>query len=91
MTRQIPVFLAALLPLGQAGASNLLQDAGFADGIDPSWVVSVVPAGVSWSSTDKAGASDSGSLLFTDVGEFGAQVSQCVNVGMAAVSRAEFS
>jgi len=91
MNRQIFFLITVILPFGQVGASNLLQDAGFAAGIDPPWSVSSVPSGVSWSTTDEADAADSGSLLFTDVGELGALVSQCVNVGMAAVSRAEFS
>ena len=91
MIRQLLFTFAAVLSVGHVMASNLLQDAGFAAGIDPPWSVSSVPSGVSWSTTDEAEAADSGSLLFTDVGEFGALVSQCVNVGMAAVSRAEFS
>lgn len=91
MNRQLLFVIAATLPIGHAMASNLLQDSGFAAGIDPPWAVSNSPSGVSWNTMDEADALDSGSLLFTDVGEFGALVSQCVDVSVAPISHVGFS
>jgi hypothetical protein len=91
MVRQTLLLICLILPYAQVSASNLLQDPGFAAGIDPPWAATQSPSGVSWETTDEAGAGDSGSLLFVDAGEFGALVSQCVDISAAAVSRAGYS
>jgi hypothetical protein len=90
MYRILLVSLCLTIPLATM-ADSLLTDPGFAEGIDPPWSVSITTTGVSWDMNDEAGAVDSGSLLFTDVGEFGALVSQCVEISTELVSGAGFS
>ena len=71
--------------LGASAASdagNLLQNPGFDTSIEPEWEVDFPTlSGLEFSEMDELGSELSGSALFTDAGEFGRIIDQCVSAG----------
>lgn len=75
----ICTFLLGSVALSTAMAEtpNLLENGDFATDLS-GWEAPF--GGVTWSAMDESNDPDSGSLLLTDVGEFGAQFTQCLAV-----------